>query len=448
MRRSSTRPQQAETAAASRPPRRNRIAAAAAGLLPATAALLVGIAVAPLLTAPPAQAAVPGGYGERRLDEITLLDSHNGFSNQKDGITFAPVTNQSVSLRDQLQKFNVRGTELDIYQEIDEIKLCHGTCGFGSRPLERALNDIVTLLNQERDEIFVVRFEDYVKDKQLLANVLRSVPGLSDLTFRPDSDQWKVQERGWPKVKDMVKANKRLIMFSDKNERSDIGLPFIGDYVVQNHYKGLECKDRGGISQPMNTPLRGRFQPLLLINQFHDGDDETNVYENIRDRMGNCTHAAGGRVPNIISFDHVQSQGEGPRKFVQSLNNAPSWSVNDGGLCLDVAQGGTANGTKVQMWNCNWSTPQAWRRMPHGDGFELRALGKCLDVSAADGLGVRLWDCNGSPQQRWTHRNGTLVNHATNKCLVPHQRRYAEGQPVVVWACDNGGNQRWDWRLR
>ncbi|MFJ6935858.1 ricin-type beta-trefoil lectin domain protein [Streptomyces sp. NPDC101132] len=445
MSRRNTRPQYAPPGAAPRRPGAGRFARLLGRLLPAVAAVLVGVAVAPLLSAPPARAAVPGGYGERRLDEITLLDSHNGFSNGHDGIDFA--RNQTVSLRDQVQKFQVRGTELDIYPSGEKVRLCHGDCRGGSRDVTLALNEIVTMLNENRGEVFVIRFEDYVKDEALLAEVLRYVPGLTDLTFRPDSDQWKVRERGWPKVKDMVRANKRLLMFSDVEGRADIGLPFIGDYIVQNHYEGLACRDRGGYSKPMNTPLRNRFQPLLLINQFHDGDDETNVYENIRDRIGNCTHVAGGRVPNIISFDDVQSQNEGPRRFVQSLNNAPSWSPDGGRLCLDTDQGGTANGTKVQMWTCNWSTPQAWRRVPHADGFELRALGKCLDVSAADGLGVRLWDCNGSTHQRWSHRNGALVNHAVNKCLVPHERRFTEGQPVVVWACDGGG-QRWDWRLR
>ncbi|MGZ2356049.1 ThuA domain-containing protein, partial [Streptomyces sp. 372A] len=67
-----------------------------------------------------------------------------------------------------------------------------------------------------------------------------------------------------------------------------------------------------------------------------------------------------------------------------------------GGKCVDVAGAGSANGTAVQLYDCNGSGAQRWTA---GSDGTLRALGKCLDVAAAgtaNGTKVQLYDCNGS----------------------------------------------------
>src|SRR4051812_35600424 len=67
-----------------------------------------------------------------------------------------------------------------------------------------------------------------------------------------------------------------------------------------------------------------------------------------------------------------------------------------GGKCLDVAGASTANGTAVQLYECNGTQAQQWGRGRlnlHGPPFRtLHALGKCLDVS---GNGTAKW--NASP---------------------------------------------------
>ncbi len=75
-----------------------------------------------------------------------------------------------------------------------------------------------------------------------------------------------------------------------------------------------------------------------------------------------------------------------------------------GGKCVDVAAANSANGTPVQLYDCNGIFASG----PAVDGGLRRhdpgKLGKCLDVNAggtADGTVVQLWDCNGSVAQRW-----------------------------------------------
>ncbi|MDO0924699.1 ricin-type beta-trefoil lectin domain protein [Streptomyces sp. TG1A-8] len=48
------------------------------------------------------------------------------------------------------------------------------------------------------------------------------------------------------------------------------------------------------------------------------------------------------------------------------------------GKCLDVAGANSADGTAVQLYDCNGSAVQQWTV---GGGGTVRALGKCLDVT-------------------------------------------------------------------
>ncbi|MFD4576006.1 lectin [Streptomyces sp. NPDC058417] len=119
--------------------------------------------------------------------------------------------------------------------------------------------------------------------------------------------------------------------------------------------------------------------------------------------------------------------------------------VGLGGKCLDVAGGSTANGTAVQLYDCNGSTAQRWTVQADGS---LQSLGKCLDVTAgstADGAKVQLYDCNGSGAQRWSYNAGTgdVVNTAANKCLDVTDNSSANGARAQIWACTGAANQKW-----
>ncbi|MFI9550049.1 RICIN domain-containing protein [Nonomuraea endophytica] len=116
-----------------------------------------------------------------------------------------------------------------------------------------------------------------------------------------------------------------------------------------------------------------------------------------------------------------------------------------GGKCVDVAGANPANGTAVQLWDCNSSAAQNWSW--NGDG-SVRALGKCMDVTSAgtaNGTPVQLYDCNGTGAQRWTFNTGTgqIVNPQANKCLDATGASSANGTRLQIWDCSGGANQRW-----
>ncbi|HCT79665.1 MAG TPA: glycosyl hydrolase [Micromonosporaceae bacterium] len=113
------------------------------------------------------------------------------------------------------------------------------------------------------------------------------------------------------------------------------------------------------------------------------------------------------------------------------------------GKCLDVSNGGTADGTKVQLWTCNGTASQQWTR----NGQTWRALGKCLDVSGAgtaNGTKVQLWTCNGTAAQNWTAgASNSQVNPNSGKCLDVSGNNSADGTQVHIWTCHGGVNQSW-----
>ncbi|WP_406390031.1 ricin-type beta-trefoil lectin domain protein [Streptomyces sp. NBC_00887] len=114
------------------------------------------------------------------------------------------------------------------------------------------------------------------------------------------------------------------------------------------------------------------------------------------------------------------------------------------GKCLDVDNSSTADGTKIQLWNCNGTAAQKWT--VSGDGT-VRALGKCLDIDnagTADGTKVQLYGCNGSAAQTWQPRaDGTVLNPQSGKCLDASGGVWNDGTPVHLWACHTGPNQKW-----
>ncbi|KOV65743.1 ricin-type beta-trefoil lectin domain protein, partial [Streptomyces sp. MMG1121] len=89
------------------------------------------------------------------------------------------------------------------------------------------------------------------------------------------------------------------------------------------------------------------------------------------------------------------------------------------GRCLDAPSGATANGTRLQIWDCNGADAQKFA--VNGGGVITGPGGKCVDVAADDTGGnraaVQLWDCQTyAEDQHWTHNpDGSLST--IGKCL-------------------------------
>ncbi|MEV4036806.1 ricin-type beta-trefoil lectin domain protein [Streptomyces umbrinus] len=151
-----------------------------------------------------------------------------------------------------------------------------------------------------------------------------------------------------------------------------------------------------------------------------------------------ATYSLPGKTSATFTWSGTQSGGG---------EQAGSF-VGLAGKCLDVAGGSSANGTAVQLYDCNGSTAQNWTLAADGS---VRSLGKCLDVtgaSVADGAKVQLYDCNGSGAQRWSYNasTGDVVNTAANKCLDVSDNSSANGARGQIWSCTGAANQKWQLR--
>ncbi|MEV6833810.1 ThuA domain-containing protein [Streptomyces sp. NPDC051133] len=115
-----------------------------------------------------------------------------------------------------------------------------------------------------------------------------------------------------------------------------------------------------------------------------------------------------------------------------------------GGKCVDVAGASSANGTAIQLYDCNGTGAQKWTV---GSTGTLSALGKCMDVTSAgtaNGTKIQLYDCNGTASQVWQPgANGSLVNPQSGKCLDATGPSSANGTRLQIWSCGGSANQRW-----
>jgi len=112
--------------------------------------------------------------------------------------------------------------------------------------------------------------------------------------------------------------------------------------------------------------------------------------------------------------------------------------------CIDVQNGSSANGTPVQMWDCNGTAAQRWTMTSSN---AVMAMGKCLDIinsGTANRTQVQLWDCTGAGNQKWIPQgNSTLLNPQSGRCLEIIDFNVNNGAPLGIQDCHGYDNQRW-----
>ncbi|KAF7341850.1 hypothetical protein MSAN_02040500 [Mycena sanguinolenta] len=86
-----------------------------------------------------------------------------------------------------------------------------------------------------------------------------------------------------------------------------------------------------------------------------------------------------------------------------------SISTYGGTKCLDVTNGSTANGVKLQIWDCvAGNTNQMWTvKDGNPSQIEWNGTGKCIDLTDGESVNgnlIQLWDCtDADSNQVWYH---------------------------------------------
>ena len=173
----------------------------------------------------------------------------------------------------------------------------------------------------------------------------------------------------------------------------------------------------------MTVPVTGGWETFTNVS--------TTLTGNASGALNLVYVGAAGALFDVDSFT-LSTTGTGPIVGLASK-------------CVDVSNGATADGTKIQLYTCNGTASQAWTR----NGRTWRALGKCLDISGggtADGTLVQLWTCNGTAAQNWVPgANSSLINPISGSVSTslettpPTAPRFTSGpalaQPTKVGAC-------------
>lgn len=290
---------------------------------------------------------------DRRFDQATWLTTHNAFNNYGDARWTIP--NQSGGLRSQLDG-GVRALMLDVHYwsaprwlcyvsfgsdcYAPGVYLCHGDCGtvagvtyaLPRRSFADALGTVVGFLRDNPREVVTLFLEDYTSQSQLKA-AFDQAPQVADLIFDPASPAWRVRERGWPTLREMVQANKRLLIFTDRGENKGIyGIAHGRDYTVENYWSigdlgnDYNCVSRWG-DIPLNAGEAG-WNRLFVMNQFRNVPTVIsaaldNTYDNLDRRVDQyCSPAAGGKLPNYVAVDFFEVPGGSAKRYVDDLSAA------------------------------------------------------------------------------------------------------------------------------
>ncbi|KAF8060691.1 G-X-X-X-Q-X-W domain-containing protein [Lyophyllum atratum] len=120
--------------------------------------------------------------------------------------------------------------------------------------------------------------------------------------------------------------------------------------------------------------------------------------------------------------------------------------------CLDVRGAVYANGTPVQIYDCNGTGAQKWKLRRGYTTVQVAGTTYCLDAGSApaSGVGLKIWTCyDNLPAQAWYYTpddygNKLAVAHG-DQCVDLTNGVLTNSNRVQTWQCAvNNANQVWN----
>ena len=145
-------------------------------------------------------------------------------------------------------------------------------------------------------------------------------------------------------------------------------------------------------------------------------------------RDGNVAETWGGLIPLV-----------GVRRSLPGyFELRPTYAI---GQCVDVSNGGTGNGTRIDLRACDSGTNQRFVYTAEGQLRPRHYNPSCTDISggSAGNLNlVHLWDCDGGASEKWavdTAGRFRSVHNGQQYCLSVQNGGSADGTRLVTYAC-------------
>ena len=116
--------------------------------------------------------------------------------------------------------------------------------------------------------------------------------------------------------------------------------------------------------------------------------------------------------------------------------------------CLDVQGNVRANGTPVQVYECNGTGAQQWTVKKGSGAVQLAGTNYCLDAGSNPGNGIKMkiWQCySGIPAQSWYYTDDNRIAvEGKGQCLDLTDGKASNANILQTWECSTGNNnQAW-----
>jgi hypothetical protein len=187
------------------------------------------------------------------------------------------------------------------------------------------------------------------------------------------------------------------------------------------------------------------------VRQFVCASLPSQTWQLVGDRVvnaasGRCLDAVGGSSADGTRLQLFDCHGGANQSWSVPVETSVAEQFGGAeGTCVESADGVVDNGTPTQLARCDRNfRHQDWAFYTDGT---LRASGKCLDAAGAgtsNGTRVNLFDCHGGPNQLWRPGGGgLLVNPVSNRCLDAVGGDTSTGTPLQLSDCSGAAGQRW-----
>ncbi|MDN3479744.1 arabinofuranosidase catalytic domain-containing protein [Curtobacterium sp. APC 4022] len=207
--------------------------------------------------------------------------------------------------------------------------------------------------------------------------------------------------------------------------------------ALSKWYEGALPTDKDGDGQGY-TPMKLEGSIVLGAGGDNSNRGTQSFFEGVM-TTGYSTDAADSAVQANIVAQNYQgvSTGGGPGAAI----TAP------GGKCVDVAGDDVGgNGAVVQLYDCQaLAADQHWLGSVYGT-HTLSTLGRCLDANGngtANGTHVELYDCNGVGGQQWiVQPDGSIKNPQSGRCLDVPSGNTANATALQLFDCNGNAAQK------
>jgi len=162
---------------------------------------------------------------------------------------------------------------------------------------------------------------------------------------------------------------------------------------------------------------------ILKSNQGGSYTIQSACYGYVLDVVDGSVNAVGNKI-QVWGGNNTDAQKWNLTKVADIGIVAGDYSLsNSSRKFLDIADGRTTNGTRLQIWDGNNTDAQKWQfTLLQGNIFKVsnKASGKVLDVNNGDiinGTSIQIWDSNNTCAQQWqVIDNGNATYSLASAC--------------------------------